>query len=527
MKKKIMILFTMIMCVSAICLELFWLSTSKNKTIPKSDESSIINVNFVEPEDVPLPKPEITGGQRGEFGIDKNINETTIDSYLGRSDVVYRDMRMLEDPGNYEAIGGDRFLSGYIDGFEVVPFPYILPVKGLPSEVGETYEGTTLFYDDNGTYVANYEESLKIVEELFPKDKTIFLMCGGGGYAGMMKNFLISMGWDENKIYNVGGYWYYTGDHNIQVKKEENGKISYDFESVPYHDIRFDQLTKSTGYHAPTVHVTELKINTTQMSITENTSFLLNVIVLPNEASNKNISWISSDFSIASVDANGLVKGEKEGTAIITAESADGGKTISCEVTVHKSVVTEPIELDDLADEASVFNSLKLDEVERKFEDTVYSEDDDKYIVRDENGKLIDFTPAYYDMQNEMENEKLESIHKKADIFEKLLNERKTFILLVQSEECDASEYAVFYSTNEILDANHYPHFNIYATDYLNAYEPEQLGSLQIIKNSNSLAGSIVIIKDGTIYAYLDRNIDSLKNDDDTKNWLRRYIPVS
>ena len=28
-------------------------------------------------------------------------------------------------------------------------------------------------------------------------------MCGGGGYAGMTKTMLVSLGWDENKIYNV------------------------------------------------------------------------------------------------------------------------------------------------------------------------------------------------------------------------------------------------------------------------------------------------------------------------------------
>ena len=42
-----------------------------------------------------LPKPEVTGGQRGQLGIDKNINEDTIDEYLGREDSVYRDVRML------------------------------------------------------------------------------------------------------------------------------------------------------------------------------------------------------------------------------------------------------------------------------------------------------------------------------------------------------------------------------------------------------------------------------------------------
>jgi hypothetical protein len=59
----------------------------------------------------PLPKPEITDGVRGTLGIDKNINENTIDNYLNRPDSVYRDMRMLKDPGNYEAIGGDSYLS--------------------------------------------------------------------------------------------------------------------------------------------------------------------------------------------------------------------------------------------------------------------------------------------------------------------------------------------------------------------------------------------------------------------------------
>jgi len=191
-----------------------------------------------------LPQPELSDGIRGsEFGIDKNINETTIDNYLGRSDSVYRDMRMLKDPGNYEAIGGDSYLSGFVEGFEVVPFPYIVNVSGLPAEVGNTYTGKTLFTKDaQSQYHANYAESLPILEALFPKDKNIFLMCGGGGYAGMMKDLLIALGWDANKIYNVGGYWNYAGDHDIKVKTVRDGETVYDFWKIPYHDIKFSEL---------------------------------------------------------------------------------------------------------------------------------------------------------------------------------------------------------------------------------------------------------------------------------------------
>ena len=192
-----------------------------------------------------LPKPEIASGIRGEqFGIDKNINEETIDNYLERNDSVYRDMRMLKDPGNYEAIGGDSYLSGFVKGFEVVPYPLLVNVVGLPEEVGKTYTGKTLYtVDEKGKYTANYEESLEILEYFFPKDKNIFLMCGGGGYAGMTKNMLINLGWDESKIYNVGGYWSYSGKNTIEVKKTNKDKsVSYDFWKVTYHDIDFKNL---------------------------------------------------------------------------------------------------------------------------------------------------------------------------------------------------------------------------------------------------------------------------------------------
>lgn len=191
-----------------------------------------------------LPLPEVTGGERGALGIDKNINEETLDEYLGREDVVYRDMRMLKDPGNYEAIGGDSYISGFVKGFEVVPYPLLTEVKGLPEIVGDTYTGKTLFKEVDGKYVANYEESMEYLEYYFPKDKVIFLMCGGGGYAGMTKNLLVSLGWDENKIYDVGGYWFYNGKNNVQVKTTKDGKTTYDFWKVTYHDIDFKLLTE-------------------------------------------------------------------------------------------------------------------------------------------------------------------------------------------------------------------------------------------------------------------------------------------
>ena len=60
----------------------------------------------------------------------------------------------------------------------------------------------------------------------------------------MTKNLLVSLGGDKDKIYNVGGFWYYKGKNKINVKNTSKEKTTYDFYKVAYHDIDFDNLTK-------------------------------------------------------------------------------------------------------------------------------------------------------------------------------------------------------------------------------------------------------------------------------------------
>ena len=69
-------------------------------------------------------------------------------------------------------------------------------------------------------------------------------MCGAGGYAGSTKEMLVALGWDENKIYNVGGYWYYEGKNNVPVKVDEGEQTLFKFWNVIYHDIYFEELTE-------------------------------------------------------------------------------------------------------------------------------------------------------------------------------------------------------------------------------------------------------------------------------------------
>lgn len=156
-----------------------------------------------------------------QFGVDKNINMSTIDSWLHRDDVVYRDMRMLFDPADYGSIGGEADLTRTIEGFKIVPYPYLATLSALP--VANAYQGDNLFkaeWTEDGRIVSaepKYRESMMILEELFPKDKAIFLMCGGGGYAGMTKQLLVYLGWDESLLYNVGANWTYQGKYALEL----------------------------------------------------------------------------------------------------------------------------------------------------------------------------------------------------------------------------------------------------------------------------------------------------------------------
>lgn len=197
-----------------------------------------------------LPKQEKSSGIRGVYDIDKNINERTIDNYIKRSDTVYIDLRMLEDTATWENKGGDRMLSGFIEGFEVIPYAYLteFPKEYIKQKKDENvtglYDGNTLFsLDKEGKYIANYKESMEILEFIFPKDKYIFLMCGAGGYANFAKQMLIDLGWDKEKIYNIGGFWNYKGKYKVSTINKNDKEIKYDFWKVKYHDINFNKLT--------------------------------------------------------------------------------------------------------------------------------------------------------------------------------------------------------------------------------------------------------------------------------------------
>ncbi len=84
----------------------------------------------------------------------------------------------------------------------------------------------------------------------------------------------------------------------------------------------------------PVVKVTSVKLNRTKLTLNKGKTVSLKATVNPSGATNKRVSWKSSNTKVATVDKNGKVKAVSKGTATITVTTADGSKRATCKVTV-------------------------------------------------------------------------------------------------------------------------------------------------------------------------------------------------
>lgn len=81
--------------------------------------------------------------------------------------------------------------------------------------------------------------------------------------------------------------------------------------------------------------VTKVKLNKKSVSLKVKKSYTLKVTVGPKSATNKSVTWKSSNKKIATVSQNGTIVAKKKGTVTITVKAKDGsGKSAKCRVKV-------------------------------------------------------------------------------------------------------------------------------------------------------------------------------------------------
>ena len=83
------------------------------------------------------------------------------------------------------------------------------------------------------------------------------------------------------------------------------------------------------------VPVTGVTLNQTELMLDLGDTATLIATVEPDSATNKNVTWISNNTSVATVNGNGLITAIDKGDATITVTTEDGKKTTTCLITVR------------------------------------------------------------------------------------------------------------------------------------------------------------------------------------------------
>ena len=170
---------------------------------------------------------------------------------------------------------------------------------------------------------------------------------------------------------------------------------------------------ESGKYASCVVTVTEVKkevtgvmLNKSSLNLGVGGSEVLSATVLPADATNKQVTWLSSTPSIATVSQSGVVTGVKEGTTQISVITAEGSKTAICSVTVSGQAQTEPgTQTGGIIDPATgktaaaTFSGM---EIELDYTSTAYNGSDKEpgVAIQDAYGndltEDVDYTLDYY-----------------------------------------------------------------------------------------------------------------------------------
>ena len=137
-----------------------------------------------------------------------------------------------------------------------------------------------------------------------------------------------------------------SSDPNVATV-DENGNVTAIAVGTATITVKTEDGNK-TDECAVTVkaHVASVSLDKTTLEVfVGDDPVALEATVAPDNASNKNVTWKSSDESVATVDADGKVSAVAAGTATITVTTTDGEKTATCTVTV-KDVITYSLAID-------------------------------------------------------------------------------------------------------------------------------------------------------------------------------------
>ncbi|WP_066371649.1 DUF4350 domain-containing protein [Bacillus sp. FJAT-27264] len=103
------------------------------------------------------------------------------------------------------------------------------------------------------------------------------------------------------------------------------------------------RATAEVNVTAGPVKVTGITLDKTNVNLTVGATDQLLATIQPSTAANKQVAWTSSNAAVVTVDAQGKLKANAQGTAVITVTSQDGGFTATSSVNVTTAKTADPV----------------------------------------------------------------------------------------------------------------------------------------------------------------------------------------
>ncbi|SMD46300.1 Por secretion system C-terminal sorting domain-containing protein [Aquiflexum balticum DSM 16537] len=182
--------------------------------------------------------------------------------------------------------------------------------------------------------------------KIFPRGSGKTPTAMGSGSGGWFKAFASNVNW---------AWGTQTNDNNgfpIFVQFDSPGEYIMELSARSSHH-QIDRIILHQNASQPTslnnsetkcnlspqnpISVTGINISPTDLSLLVGNNQQFSAAILPSNATNKTVTWSSSDPDVASINSNGLVSGISEGTATISAITVDGNFIANSTITVFQN----------------------------------------------------------------------------------------------------------------------------------------------------------------------------------------------
>ena len=302
---------------------------------------------------------------------------------------------------------------------------------------------------------------------------------------------------------------------NAEVATVDNGKVVAvkEGESVISAKAGDKTATCKVVVDKKVITVSSVELNKNTLELVEGDSETLVATVKPDDATDKAVTWVTSDESIAAVEDDGKVTANKEGEATITAKAGD--KSATCKVIVAKRIipVTE-VTLDhetlDLVegDEVTLTATVKPDDATDKT--VTWSTSDASIATIDEEGKitaLAEGTATISASAGEMSMTCLVTVYKKVGQFLTFRSDGTTTVSMYNL----SSNAPVLYYSYDRIHWTKWDYSELSFTNsaplYLYGDNPEGISSREDKYSSFKAHGDSFGVS-GSIMSLIDNNTD-------------------